>query len=135
MALSTLNYAGTIQITNEFHYKCLFAPTIVITWLCDTIISCVSSCNVSLLSDNSEAMEDIALIDAVHMREASEHSERVRRALNTTESPELLRILIDYYFTKGSRGALKILTTLKSSHAQVKTIFLHLCGEIHSWEL
>lgn len=69
-------------------------------------------------------MEDIALIDAVHMREASEHSERVMRALNTTESTELLRIIIDYYLTKGSKGALKILTTLKSSHAQVKTIFI-----------
>ena len=77
-------------------------------------------------------MEDISLIDAVHIREASEHSERVKRALDNTESPDLLRVLIDYYLSKGSKGALKILTTLKSSHAQVKNIFFHPC---RSWDL
>ena len=78
---------------------------------------------ISVASLNTLGMEDIGLIDAVHIREAAAHTERVRWALDNAENPDLLRILIDYYLTKGSKGALKILTTLKSSHAQVEDVF------------
>lgn len=64
-------------------------------------------------------MEELSKLDSVDIRESKEYVWRLQKRLNGARDLVLLGELVDYHFATSSKRALKVLTSLKSVHAQV----------------
>lgn len=64
-------------------------------------------------------MEELWKLESVDLIESRQIVGKLRSRLKSSRDPVLLGELVDFYFTNGSKGARKLLTTLREAHSQV----------------
>lgn len=71
----------------------------------------------------SHVMEELWKLESLDLTESRLIVNKLHQRLKSCRDPVLLGELVDFYFTNGSKGARKILTSLREAHSQARMTF------------